>query len=242
VKNPITVISTSTFDLNGVTFANAFTTSAASIVEVERPDTTRTITGWNTTTQRITTSANHGYAVGDTVIISGVTGMTFSADVLGVPVRVMTIPTAATFTIEPVAAGTYGGTTPSVCRVRGFNSLALLRPVVPAIYSISGAAGSPVVVVTTEANGLAAGQLVSITGVTTSTGVNGTKRVVSLTSTTQFVIEELDGTAVTLGGSYGGGGYVTALADTPASYEAIESMVILLGTSEGTLFRGPFNR
>ncbi len=90
---------------------------------------------------------------------------------------------------------------------------------------------SPIVVTTSSAHGLAVGQVVTISGVTGNTNVNGTKVITAVGSSTQFTF------AGTGNGTYGGSG----VWNTTGAYKAAPALTAANGFTTGGPYEIDFN-
>ncbi len=171
----------------------------------------------------ITTTAAHGFAVGQTVTVSGVTDASFSGTF-----TIVSVPSTTTFTYSQTAGdATSGGgnianvsVTWFVNDVQGGNATVgtittgglftagdALPPSLTATITASGAVrnSNTVTITTTAAHNFVVGQIVIISGVT-DTSFNGTFFVNTVPSTTTFTYQQLANNASS------GGGTVTSFA------------------------------
>ncbi len=171
----------------------------------------------------ITTAAAHGFAVGQTVTISGVTDTSFVGTF-----TIVTVPTTTTFTFSQTAAdATSGGGTVAnvsvnwfVNDVQGGNTTVgiittgglytagdALPPSLTATITAAGAVrnSNSVTITTTAAHNFVVGQTVIISGVT-DTSFNGTFFINTVPSTTTFTYQQFTNNASS------GGGTVTSFA------------------------------
>lgn len=240
-RTPISVVDSDTFDLVEVSFANTFSTSSASIVETARPFNTFTLSGYNTSTRRWTTTAAHSLVPGDAVLLAGVTGLSSGRPFLSIPQTVISVPTSTTFVIDhPGITGAFGGTSPTVSCIRSLKSLGLLRLCTPALLSVAGVSGSTFT--TIENHSLLPGDIINAIGIAGATGANGFKRVVTIPSATTFTAEELDGSAMVLGGAYTSGGQIICQSTASANLDRREILPLLLGSqADASIWIPPFN-
>jgi DNA-binding beta-propeller fold protein YncE len=166
----------------------------------------------------ITTTAAHGFAVGQTVTVSGVTDSTFFGSF-----AIVSVPTATTFTYAQTAAdaSSGGGTVVNVSvnwlvnDVAGGNSTVgtistaglytapdALPPPVTATITATGVARSAgvVTVTTTAAHNFVVNQIVNIIGVT-DTSFNGSFVIATAPSTTTFTFSQSGSDATSGNGS-----------------------------------------
>ncbi len=171
----------------------------------------------------ITTTAAHGFSVGQTVTISGVTDTSFFGTF-----TIVTVPSTTTFTYSQTAAdaSSGGGTVANVSvnwfvnDIQGGNTTVgtittaglytapdVLPPSVTATITATGAVrnNQTVTITTTATHTFVVGQTVIISGVT-DTSFNGTFNIATVPSTTTFTYQQFANNASS------GGGTVTSFA------------------------------
>jgi autotransporter-associated beta strand protein len=150
------------------------------------------------TTVTITTKAPHGFSVGQTVTIAGVSALGYNGTF-----AISSVPTPTTFTYTDsftLLPHSGGGTASATASIAA---------------SPTGAteSGSTVTITTTAAHGFTAGQTVTIAGVGVA-GYNGTFTITSVPTPTSFTYTD---TATGLAGSGGGSAMVSAAITHGAS-------------------------
>lgn len=236
--------------ITGIAAITAFSTSAASIVEVIRPFASISMTSFVPATKLFTTAAVHGLNPGDKVFISQITGLTFTGPTWqNRPVTVATTPLTTTFTINEnigVSGTSSGGNVTAIRTVNNYGLIKVIQSRVVGIASITAA--DPAVYTTSEAHGFAVGDRVAITGVQGTTvgalNVPGVVRTVP-TSTTLTVESEagvpVTGAAATITAATG---YIATTGPTNIS-TLVESLPwavqILNNPAKDGLGTGPFN-
>lgn len=161
-------------------------------------------------TVTVTTASNNNFAIGQGVMISGVTTGTFNGLVE------VTSSSGTSFTYAAATSpGTFSSTTSP-------NALATpTQKVESTISSISGASGV-VTVTTAQAHGLLVGEPVRITGVSV-TGYNATTTVRSVPSTTIFTYSNTTTTSGATGGTVISQGVFTIRTENCANPNTITS-------------------
>jgi hypothetical protein len=201
-------LSASTFAIPAVTSITAFSTSAASVIEVMHPVNPVQISGC-TTAGVFTATAAHGLSVGQNVCLTAISGLTTpsNAGYLGQPLEVLSVPSSTTFKIKGLTfgGGAYSGTTFAypVRDLKHFGRLVLRVRKTLAVTSITTA--TPPVITTPEVNGLLISDIVHVTGAldaTTGTAVNGLRRVRTIPSTTTLTLETLEGLTLANAGTH----------------------------------------
>lgn len=240
-----------TFDLTELTTAvTTFSTSAASICEVERPLASSVISAL-TTAGVFTTSAAHELKKGDKVIVSGETGMTGPtlAGWQDAVVTVATVPSTTTLTLEGVSfsGGSFAGTSPTITPIRCPRMFGQARLLVSRAINITGVTtADPAVFTTDVVHGLNIGDRIGISGALVITGINGTdRRVRTVPSTTTFTAEAQDGTVVAGASTHtASSGYISGVWEPPASEVCIADGMLYIpvfpDASGSGQYSGPF--
>jgi len=193
--------SASVFAVPSVTSVTAFSTSADSIVEVERPLGTLTISAINLTTEVVTTSAAHGLAVGDLVTCTAIAGCTPSFDPIGKLLEVATVPSSTTVTFKNLtfSGSAFSGTT-QLYPVRTIKKFGMLAIRDKRVMGVSAATiASPSVLTMQETHNLQVGDSIlasSFLDSTVGTNLNGKRRVRTTPAGTTLTMEDESGAAV----------------------------------------------
>jgi hypothetical protein len=204
-----------TFSISGVASITAFSASADSIVEVQRPFPSVAISGFVNATGVFTTATAHGLLRGDKIFISQVTGLTFTGPTwLNRMVTVATAPTATTFTIfenAPLTGAASGGNVTAVRTVNNFGLVSIRQPRTIALASVSNA--NPALFTTGVSHGLQIGDRVVVNGVqgTAVTALNTVGVIRTTPAANTFTLESGVGAPVSGAGS-------TATANTGFLY------------------------
>lgn len=242
-------VSDTQFTISGVASITAFTTSANSIVEVERPFPAVALTSYTVATKLFTTAAAHGLRAGDMVVVSQVTGMT-GAIWLNRVSTVATVPSSTTFTIRDAGAATGTSSGGVVIRVRTLNNFGLLRAFQPRVLTPTGiTAADPAVFTFATNHRFRIGDRVVISSVqgTSVTALMGAFRVRTTPLATTATFETEAGVPVS-----GSGATITAntglvLAprtefDAATLVEGLSfALEIANGPSQAPIYTGPFN-
>lgn len=242
-------ISDTQFSISGVPSITAFSASANSIVEVERPFAAISLTSYTVATKLFTTGAAHNLQPGDRVVVSQVGGMTGAIWLNRVNV-VATVPSGTTFTIQDPGAATGTSSGGVVIPVRTLNNFGMLRVLQPRVIQPTGITNAdPAVFTFAVAHGLRVGERVTISNVqgTSVSALIGSFRVRTTPLSTTATFETEAGLPVS-----GSGATITAntglVTVNRAEFEAatlVETLDFALeianGPSQAPIFTGPFN-
>jgi hypothetical protein len=246
---PIGRTSASVFTLPGISAVTAFSTSADSIVEVERPLERRTILAIDLSTEVLTTSSAHGLSVGDLVTMTAIGGATPSFDPTGRVLEVATVPSTTTLTIRGLtfSGSAFSGTTYiiPIRSTRRFGQLAIRVPRTLAIASATIA--SPSVITTQETHNFQVGDRVTVTGVLDATvggNLNGHRRVRTVPSGTTLTLETEAGAVVNsaTGTNTANTGLISTMNEVASAAEFYDEGVwefTLLGRRDKLIFTSP---
>jgi hypothetical protein len=157
----------------------------------------------------ITTTVAHGYVVGQTVTIAGVTTATFNGTFV-----IASTPTPTTFTYAQVAANATSG--------NGTSTIFQANISAPAVGAVRLA--NVVTITTTGNHGFVVGQSVVIAGVTDAT-YNGTFVIVATPTATTFTYAQIGVNSTSGNGTASAGDRVTVTSPTPPVWTRAAALV-----------------